>query len=126
MKSPESVEQRLRDALEAMGSTRAQSLSAGDLMEVVVIADGFQNDARRVAACLKACASLPTEVLEAANVVQVAAINAKKMADAARNELLSLALDRLVGIQDRGPEGHGWRSDELEALIHRIEKVLAR
>lgn len=46
MSTTESAEQRLRDALEAMGSTRAQSLSAGDLMEVVVVADGFQNDAR--------------------------------------------------------------------------------
>lgn len=45
MKSPESAEQRLRDALEAMGSTRAQNLSAGDLMEVVVIADGLRSDA---------------------------------------------------------------------------------
>lgn len=34
-----SVEQRLRDALEAMGSRRAQSLSAGELMALVVEAD---------------------------------------------------------------------------------------
>lgn len=33
------AEQRLRDALEAMGSKRAQSLSAGDLLALVVEAD---------------------------------------------------------------------------------------
>lgn len=33
------AEQRLRDALQAMGSKRAQSLTAGDLMALVVEAD---------------------------------------------------------------------------------------
>lgn len=39
-------------------------------------------------------------------------------------ELLTAALEYLYPIEDRGPQGSGWKSPELEALIKQMEEAL--
>jgi hypothetical protein len=39
-------------------------------------------------------------------------------------EDLTLILDYVRGIEDEGPNGEGWQSPELEALIKRLEKLV--
>lgn len=58
---PLTAEQALRDALEAMGSTRAQALSAGDLMQLVVDVDTPQ--AKQAAPAVTVCYAAPEDLV---------------------------------------------------------------
>lgn len=44
--------------------------------------------------------------------------------EADKDDLLRRALEYLVGAEDEGPHGQGWKSDKLVALIREIQEVL--
>lgn len=45
--------------------------------------------------------------------------------NAGRVSLLARAVEELYSVQDRGPIGEGWKSDELMSLIGEIEKEVS-